>query len=223
MPRSMSPRAAVRLSPLVFLLALWAGPASAQQASERNQAWGDVSTVTALAAGVGALLMPRVYYSSPEATVGWKGRWHISVLAPVMTQATLALANETSFKEAFADPRPGCAMTGPGQPNCETFGLFSTQSYAASAALGQGTAIFLVDTMKYSGGRFHFGSFAGHVLLPLTLTGVTAGGRLAGNYESAGQVLGSLGVGVVSGAVMGLVYGAFQEPRCGYTGNLFCW
>lgn len=213
----------VRASALILAVFLYSGAAVAQESSARDAGWGDASTVTAIAAGAGALLMPRVYYSSPEATVGWKARWHVSVLAPVMTQATLALANETSFKGAFADPRPGCTATGPGRTNCETFGLFSTQSYAATAALGQGAAIFLVDTLKYSGGRFHFGSFAGHVLFPLVMSGVTVGGRLAGNHESAGQVFGSLGVGILSGALMGVMYSFMQEPECGYSGNLICW
>lgn len=223
MAPNMAPPAIVRVTTLIFVLCLCGQPAFAQESSERDRGWGDVSNVTAFAAGVGTLLMPRVYYSSPEATVGWKARWHVSVLAPVMTQATLALTNELVLKDAFADPRPGCATTAPGQANCETFGLLSTQSQAASGAFGQGAVVFLVDTLKHSRGRFHFGSFAGNVLFPLTMTGVSTGGRLAGNYESPAQVFGSLGVGVVSGAVMGLIYGALQEPECGYSGHLICW
>lgn len=159
--------------------------------------------------------MPRVFYSSPEATVGWKARWHLSALAPTMTHAALGFLNEAALKEAFADPKP-CV-------GCGGFGLFSTESYVASASLGQGVAVFLVDTLQYSGGKFHFGGFAGHVLVPLVLTGITAGGRIAANEESAEQVLGSLGTGLLSGAVLGLVYSFSQEPECGYTGNLICW
>jgi hypothetical protein len=167
--------------------------------------------------------MPRVFYSSPEATVGWKARWHVSVLAPTMTQASLALLNEVALKDAFKEPRPGCGSTGPGLSDCESFALFSTPSYVSGAALGQGLAIFLFDTLKYSGGRFHFGSLAGHVVAPLLLAGVTVGGRAAGNYENFGQSIASAGVGVGTGLLMGALYGALQAPECGYSGSLICW
>ena len=51
--------------------------------------WGGVSTLTAAAAFGTALIMPRFFYPAPEVTVGYKGRWHLSQLAPVMTLATL--------------------------------------------------------------------------------------------------------------------------------------
>ena len=58
---------------------------------KRDANWQTVSNVT-LALGVASVaLMPRVYYSSPDATVGWKGRWHFSSLAPAMTLTGLTL------------------------------------------------------------------------------------------------------------------------------------
>lgn len=206
---------------LAFLACLFgATPANAQ---DRNETWGGVSTATSLTALGTALLMPRVFYSSPEATVGWKARWHVSVLAPMMTQTTVALVNELALKKAFKEPRPGCDSTGEGITDCETYALFSTQSYVAGASLGQGVAVFLFDTLKYSGGKVHFGSLTGHVLVPLVLTGVTVGGRAAGEYENFGQSIASAGVGLGMGLIMGVVYGALQEPECGYSGSLICW
>lgn len=183
------------------------------EAQSRDEGWDTATTVTSIAAGVGALVMPRVFYSSPEATMGWRARWHVSVLAPVMTDLSLTLLNEAVLKEAFADPGP----TG------DAFGLFSTQTMGSTQALGQGLTVFLIDTFKYNDGRFHFGSFAGHVLFPLTMTGITAAGRAAGDLESGPQILGSLGVGLATGVVFGLMYGFMQEPECGYTGSLICW
>lgn len=211
-------RTSVLFAVLICLFAVT--PASAQ---ERNETWGGVTTATSVTALGTALLMPRVFYASPEVTVGWKARWHVSVLAPMMTHTTLALVNEVALKEAFEEPRPGCDATGAGIRDCETYALFSTHSYAAGASLGQGVAVFLVDTLKYSGGKVHFGSLTGHVLVPLALTGVTVGGRAAGNYENFGQSMASAGVGLGMGLIMGAVYGVMQEPECGYSGSLICW
>ncbi len=192
-------------------------------AQTRDETWGGVTTATAVTAAVTSLLMPRVFYSSPEATVGWRARWHVSVLAPTMTQMSLALLNEVALKDALEKPRPGCDATGPGLADCETYALFSTHSYVAGASLGQGISVFLLDTLKHSGGRFHFGSFAGHVISPLLLGGVTVGGRAAGNYENFGQSLASAGIGLGTGLLIGLLYGSMQNPECGYSGSLICW
>ena len=35
--------------------------------------------------------MPRVFYADPEVTVGWKARWHVSVLAPIVTSGNTAV------------------------------------------------------------------------------------------------------------------------------------
>lgn len=208
----------------VAAAALFLAPTNASaQVPERSQTWNDVTLATTLVAGGAQLLMPRVYYSSPEATVGWKARWHVSVLAPAMTLTTLALLNEHHFKPGFEGHRPGCNETNQGQPGCESYGMPSTHSFGSAAALGHGTAVFLVDTIKYSGGRFHFGSFAGNVILPLALTSVTVAGRRAGDWEDWGQIGVGAGAGLVSGAAMGLLYAILQPPDCGYTGSLICW
>jgi hypothetical protein len=192
-------------------------------AQERNDAWGGITTATAATALAASVLMPRVFYASPEASVGWKARWHVSVLAPSMAQLSLAMMNELVLKDAFKEPRPGCDATGPGLANCESFALFSTQSYLSGAALGQGVAIFLVDTVKYSGSRFNFGGFAGNVLLPLVLAGVTVPGRAAGKFETFGQSMASAGVGLGTGLIFGLIYSTMQAPECGYSGSVLCW
>jgi hypothetical protein len=212
----------VAIAALSALPCLMARPAAAQ-VPERSQTWNDVSLATTLAAGGAQLLMPRIFYSSPEATVGWKARWHVSALAPVMTITTLALLNEHHFKNGFEGHRPGCNEAIQGQPGCETYGMPSTHSFGSAAALGHGTTVFLVDTFKHSGGRFHFGSFAGNVLLPLALTSVTVAGRRAGDWENWGQIGVGAGAGLVSGALMGLLYSTLQPPECGYSGSLICW
>ncbi len=192
-------------------------------AQQRNATWGGVSQATAVTSLATSLLMPRVFYSSPEATVGWRARFHVSVLAPTMTQFSLAMLNELVLKDAFKEPRPDCDATGPGIADCESYALFSTPSYVSGAGLGQGVGIFLVDTLKYSGGRFHFGGFAGNVVLPLVLTSVTVAGRTAGNFETFGQSIASAGVGLGTGLIFGLIYATMQEPECGYSGSILCW
>jgi hypothetical protein len=199
-------------------------PAAAQTAApDRNETWDDVTLATTVAAGGVALLMPRVFYSSPETTVGWKARWHVSVLAPVMTVTTLALLNEYEFKDSFEGDRPGCDASNRGGPGCESFGMPSTHAFGSVAAFGYGTAVFLVDTIEYSGDRFNFGSFAGHVMVPFALSAVTVAGRKAGNFEDWGQIGVGAASGLVSGALMGLMYAAMQPPECGYSGSLICW
>jgi hypothetical protein len=198
-------------------------PAQAQNAPERNETWQTVTTITMLSAAGTQLLMPRIFYSDPEVTVGWKTRWHVSVLAPVMTLTALTAFNEYVLKDEFEGFRPGCNENNQGGPNCETFGQLSTHSFAAMSALGHGTAVFLVDTIKWSNGKFNAGSLIGNVALPLVLGTVTLVGRSAGDYETGGQViLGGAG-GLVSGFALGAMYSLMQRPECGYTGALLCW
>lgn len=167
--------------------------------------------------------MPRVFYSDPEVTVGWKARWHVSVLAPSMTLAALSLANEQWFKEGFESPRPGCEDLPAGVGGCESYGMFSTHSLLAFSALGQGTGVFLIDTLKWSDGQFNAGAFFGEVGVPLVLSVLTAIGRTVGDWESGGQVWASAGVGFGAGLGTGLLYAALQRPECGYSGGLICW
>ncbi len=202
---------------------------------DRDNNWATVSHVTT---GIGAgvvTLMPRVYYSSPAATVGWKARWHFSALAPVMTFTTLSFLVEGPIKNAIKSPRPGCTVeqTLARLPDtgCETFGGPSTHAFVAWGATGYGLGVFLVDTLKYSDFNFNIGSFVGNVFVPLAGSIVTSVARSQvgggtpdiGGHENAGQVLAGALPGVAVGAVLGVAYSFLQEPDCGYGNYLFCW
>jgi hypothetical protein len=167
------------------------------------------------------LLSPRTFWADPEVTAGWKARWHLSALAPVMTLATVSLVNEFYLRKSIGALRPGCeSNTG----DCTgSFGMLSTETLAAFSALGYGTGVFLIDTTKWSNGQFHGGAFALQVGVPLVLSVLTAVGRTEGNWETPGQVWGTALTGAVFGFGMGALYAAFQRPECGYTGSLICW
>jgi hypothetical protein len=212
-------RAAASLAGLLTLMATQS--ALAQEGPERDEDWATVTTVTAVSAAGIQLLMPRIFYSDPEVTVGWKARWHVSVLAPVMTQFGLTMLNEYGLKESFEGPRPGCE--GIGEPGCATYGMMSTHSYAAGAALGHGVGVFLFDTLTWSGGRFHGGAFAANVGAPLVLGAVTMVGRGAGNWETTEQILAGGGAGLALGFLTGMTYSLMQRPACGYSGAMICW
>src|SRR5690606_23498312 len=53
-------------------------------AAPRDENWEAVSQISMITGALSVTLMPRVYYNDPEATVGWKGRWHVSQLAPAL-------------------------------------------------------------------------------------------------------------------------------------------
>ena len=203
-----------------------ASPARAQGMTVppvRSDAWNDATTILALSSLGLELLMPRVFYADPEVTAGWKARWHVSALAPIMTLATLTLVNEHHLKSSFESPRPGCDDTNVGHPACSTYGMFSSQSFLAFSALGQGTGVFLGDTLKWSDGRFNAGALTGQVGIPLVLAVITAIGRTSGDLETGGQVWASAGVGTMIGLGTGLMYSLMQRPECGYSGSLLCW
>ena len=184
--------------------------------THRSQGWKDATNIL--------LLMPRVFYSDPEVTVGWKARWHASVLAPSMTLIASGLVNEQFLKKSFKGMRPGCSDTNFGAvPECTDYGMFSTHSYLVGSALGQGLGVFLVDTVKWSGGRLNGGSLAMNVGVPAVLGVITTVGRTAGNWESGGQAWGSAGIGLAVGLGIGALYAAMQRPECGYGGDLICW
>jgi hypothetical protein len=208
---------------LLVLLITATRPALAQSAPARDKNWKVVSHVGLIGAASTQLLMPRIFYSDPEATVGWKARWHVSVLAPVMTLAGLAVLNEYGLKESFEGYRPSCDKDNQGTKNCETYGMMSTHSLGAFSALGHGGAVFLFDTINNSGGRFNAGSFVGNIGLPAVFATFTAIGRGVGDYETAGQVFTGGGVGLASGFLMGMTYALMQRPACGYSGSLVCW
>lgn len=202
----------------------FASPAYAQTPPPtRDQTWGAVTTATMASAGAIELLMPRVFYADPEVTVGWKARWHVSQLAPVMTLVVLTLGNELLLKPDIKGQRPGCDDTNAGAPHCDTYGEPSTHAFGAFAALGHGAAVWLFDTTKWSGGRVNAGSLAAHVAVPLVLAGVTAAGRGAGNWEDGGQIALGAVMGLGTGFLMGMTYALMARPECGYTGSLICW
>jgi hypothetical protein len=200
-------------------------PASAQVSPipNRDQGWGVATTVTMGSAAALQLVMPRIFYSDPETTVGWKARWHVSQLAPVMTLALLTATNETLLKDSFADPRPGCDATNQGGPHCDTYGMMSTHAFGAGAALGHGAAVWLFDMTKWSNGRFNAGSFIGNVVLPAILGTVTVVGRGAGNWETGAQIATGGLTGLGFGFLVGTTYALMARPECGYTGDLICW
>lgn len=198
----------------------WSQTAVAQEAPERDKTW---ETVTGVTVGIGAgsqLLMPRIFYRDPEVTVGWRARWHVSVLAPIMTQVGLTVMNERLLKDGFEGPRPDC--DGIGTPGCATYGMMSTHSYAAGAALGHGVSVFLFDTIKYSG-KFHGGAFVGDVAVPLVAGITTFIGRGVGNWEDGKQILAGGGAGLATGFLTGMTYALMQRPACGYSGAMICW
>jgi hypothetical protein len=197
----------------------------------RDSNWDTVSNVM-LGVGVGSVaLMPRVYYSSPDATVGWKARYHVSSLAPAMTLTGLALLVDGPIRDAIQSPKQGCTVedTLAALPNsgCESFGGPSSHAFASWGATGAGLGTFLVDTIKYSDGHFSAPSFVGNVAVPLTASILTSVARSAdGNGlgpESTGQVVAGGLPGFAVGALLGVGYALLQEPDCGYGNYLFCW
>lgn len=199
---------------------------------QRDTGWNTVSNMTMVIAAGTVFLMPRVYYSDPESTVGWKGRWHFSVLAPAMSMTALTLLVDGPLKGAIKSTRPGCTLDQTNldypQSNCESFGGPSTQSFAAWGATGTGLGIFLVDTVKYSNGRFNVPYFLGEFAVPFTASMITSVGRVVGpgtttQYENGGQVVAGALTGLGSGLLLGVAYSFFQRPNCGYGNNIFCW
>jgi hypothetical protein len=191
---------------------------------DRSSGWDTATQVLSISSLALVTLMPRVFYSDPEVTSGWKARWHVSVLASSMTLTALALLNESDLKKTFKANRPGCGDANSDPADCgDPYGFMSTPSFIAGSALGQGVSVFLVDTLKWSSGNINAGSLIGDVIVPLIIAPITAIGRDAGNWESGGQAWGSAGIGLGAGLITGLVYATLQRPECGYTGNLICW
>jgi hypothetical protein len=140
-----------------------------------------------------------------------------------MAITTLALINEQWLKKEIGSFRPGCGDATQGGPGCKSYGMLSTQSFAASAAFGQGLGTFLIDTVKWSHGQVNVGAFAGNTAIPGILAIITTAGRGAGNWESAGQAWSSAGIGLLTGFGLGALYAVAERPECGYSGDLICW
>jgi hypothetical protein len=219
--------ALIRFASTCLLVTLTSNVAWAQSAPppsappDRSDGWNTATNILAVSSLAVELLLPRVFFSDPDVTAGWKGRWHVSGLAPVMTLAAVGLLNETTLKEAIGGLRPGCADST--QPGCSTFGFLSTQSFVAGSSLGEGVAVFLVDTLRWSGGQVNAGALLGEVGVPLVIAPITAVGRTAGNWETGAQAWGSAAIGLGVGLALGFLYASLQRPECGYTGNLICW
>ena len=199
--------------------------------AERDSNWGTTSTITMIISVASVSLMPRIYYSSPDSTVGWKARWHVSALAPIMSMVAATWLVDGPIQSAIKSPRDGCTVdqTTPhlDGSGCESWGSPSTHSFAAWGATGAGIVVFLVDTFKYSDGEFSFPSLLGNVIVPLSASVISSIARSADGSgigpESTGQVFAGIIPGVITGALLGLVYSFAQEPDCGYGGYLVCW
>ncbi len=223
---AVGPAARLTLAAFAALaISAWSPDAAAQSAPPQDSTWQAVTTITAVSALATELVMPRVFYtgSDSELTVGWKSRFHVLVLAPTVVLTGLTILNEYALKSAIGTKGPCSAAVGSNPPVCDGNETLSTQSFAGFSAFGQGAGIFVVDTIKWSDGKINVGSLVGNVVLPLALASVTAGGRVAGNWEDTGSVLLSSGVGLVIGAVTGVVYAMLVRPGCGYSGDLLCW
>jgi hypothetical protein len=211
---------------------------------ERDRNWEAVSNIFLAVGTASVLLTPRVYYNDPQATVGWKGRWHWSILAPAMTMFAVTTLTELPIKESLESVRPGCTVEQtivrfPGS-NCETFGGPSTHALASWGATGMGTGIFLVDTIKYSDGRLNGPAFIGQIALPLLSSIFVSIGRgvdidndanttgvpnpiTLQPFEDTGQIVAGTLTGFASGLTLGFAYAMLQKPSCPYGNSLICW
>lgn len=196
----------------------------------RDSNWDTVSNVTMVIGAATVTLMPRIYYNDPEATVGWKARYHFSVLAPAMTMTALTLMVDIPIRNAIKSLRPGCTIDGTLFPltNCASYGGPSTQAFASWGSTGAGTGIFLVDTFKYSASHFSVPSFLLNVIFPLSLSVVTTIGRAVEPspslaFESGGQIAAGALTGFASGLIIGGGYALLQRPACPYGNSIICW
>ncbi len=200
--------------------------------AERDENWETASTISMIIGVSTVSLMPRIYYNDPEATVGWKARWHISVLAPVFALTASTLLIDGPIHSLGEGTRPGCTVeeteAGFNGSNCESYGMPSTHSFAAWSAFGAGTGIWVADTFVHSDSEFHAGSFIGNVIVPLAAgvmtsvgRGIEPGGGFA--YEDPAQIGVGVAAGVITGFLSGLAYALLQEPNCGYGNYLVCW
>jgi len=192
---------------------------------DRSAGWETVSTVAMVVGMSSQVLMPRLYWSDTEVTIGTKARWHASVLAPTMFLLTTALFNELVVKPEITSFRPGCGQTNVGVAGCTTFGMPSSHTFVAFSALGHGAGVFLVDSLKWSEGRFNGGAIAGNVALPLIAAGLTYAGRVAGSpsQEHGDQALVGAAFGLGFGLLAGGAYALLQRPECPYGSGVICW
>lgn len=190
----------------------------------RDKTWKGVSDAMVFSSFGLALAMPRIYSANDETTEGWKARWHVSALAPLMTLSTLTLLNHVYFKDTLKGDRPGCDDTNRGLvPQCADYGAPSSHSFIATSLFAHGTTMFLVDTFTWSHGKVNAASVVGNVGVPFVLGVLTLAGRGAGEYETGGQIVAGATAGLAAGILTGLTYAMFQRPDCGYSSGLICW
>jgi hypothetical protein len=222
-------RAQLALIVLVVALVALGGEGEARAQSlpppQRDAGWEAVSTIGMVVGMTTQVLMPRIYLSDSEVTVGWKARFHGSVLAPTMSLIGLALLNEYAVRPQVGSYRPGCGPSNVGVPGCTTFGMPSTHAFVAFSALGHGTAVFLVDSWKWSDSHYHPGAIAGDVGVPLVAAALTFAGRVAGtpSQEHLDQVAVGAAFGLGFGLIAGGLYSYFQRAECGYGAGVICW
>lgn len=213
-------------------LALGAGLFAAKDAGaqslpppERSAAWETVSNVSAVVGMSSQLLMPRIYWSDTEVTIGQKARWHASVLAPTMFLLTAALFNELVIHDAITSYRPGCGKSNVGVPGCTSFGMPSSHTFVAFSSLGHGTGVFLIDSLKWSNGHMSVGAIAGDIGVPLLASALTFAGRVAGtpSIEHGDQALVGGAIGLGFGLLAGGAYALLQRPECPYGAGILCW
>jgi hypothetical protein len=216
----------------IAALALGAGVFAANDASaqslpppQRSAAWETVSNVSAVVGMGSQVLMPRIYWSDTEVTIGQKARWHFSVLAPTMFLLTAALFNELVVHDAITSYRPGCGPSNVGVEGCTSFGMPSSHTFVAFSSLGHGTGVFLIDSLKWSNGHISVGAIAGDIGLPLIASGLTFAGRVAGSpsieHGDQAAVGGLIGLGF--GLLAGGAYALLQRPECPYGAGIICW
>lgn len=225
MKRGLRRTAAALLVAVVASTSSRSASAQALPPPARSDAWQTVSTASMVVGMASQLLMPRIYYSDTEVTIGWKARWHASVLASTMFLVAMGFVNEYGVKPEITSYRPGCGPSNQGVPGCTTFGMPSTHNFIAFSALGHGTATVLVDSFKWSDGRVSGAAIAGDVALPLVAAGLTYAGRVAGDpsQEHGDQALLGAAFGLGFGLVAGAVYSVLQRPECPYGSGVICW
>jgi hypothetical protein len=213
-------------SAALIAMSLSAGDARAQlPPPARSSAWETVSTVSTVVGMSSQILMPRLYWSDTEVTIGTKARWHASVLGSTMFLLTVGFFNELVIHPAITSYRPGCGPSNVGVEGCTTFGMPSTHTFVAFSALGHGASVFLVDSLKWSDSRFSGGAIAGDVALPLVAAGLAYAGRVAGSpsQEHGDQALVGAAVGLGFGLLAGGAYAILQRPECPYGAGIICW
>ena len=190
----------------------------------RSDGWNQATNILAFTSVATQVLMPRVFFSDPEVTAGWKARWHVSVLAPAMTLTALAFFNEVQLKNSIGGAQPGCgtARTREGRAARPTASCprspssparlsdRASASFWSTPSSGATAKSTRAPSSAKSGYRSSWRPSPPSV-------GRRATGKTAGNLGEA-QPSGSL-----QGWGLGLLYASLQRPECGYTGNLICW